>query len=75
MQMSTCTDEPDYSMTEVTVAGEDRPRYHAGLSYDRLNYLRAQHYPRTVRAEPILDLSDLLGPSYPGTFRLSRGAR
>lgn len=62
-------DEPDYSATEITVAGGGT-WVHYGLSYDRLCYLRAKHYPRVVSAEPIVDLDDVLGPAYPGAYKL-----
>lgn len=61
----------DWSLgTEVTVAGVST--IHWNLDASRLSYLRAKHYPRAVHTADIVDLADLVGPAYPGTFGLAR---
>jgi hypothetical protein len=62
----------DAEATEVWVAGDAGPTIWWGLTYDRLSGIRARNYPRAVHAEPIIDLAELLGPAYPGTFALGR---
>lgn len=63
----------DGPATEVTVAGTSIQQHWWGLSYDKLGYLRAKHYPRAVSTAEVWDLvdrADDVGDTYPGSWGL-----